>query len=36
MSRLQVHLLAHLSFCNIRNTLKREKEGGNKTMNLTL
>lgn len=36
MSRLQVHLLAHLSFCNIRNTLKREKAGGNKTTNLTL
>lgn len=36
MSRHQVHLLAHLPFSNIRNTLKRGKEGRNKTTNLTL
>lgn len=36
MSRLQVPLLAHLAFSNLRNTLKGEKEGGNKTTNLTL
>lgn len=25
MTKIQVHLLAHLSFCNIRNTFKKKK-----------